>query len=116
MSQPVVTPPGDLPPYRSPKYVQLWLIKRIVCEYYDIDEAELLATRRAKSIVRKRQIAEYFAKKLTSHSLFTIGRAFGGRDHTTIMHSARKIEALRNSDPQLDADLRKIEDRLCKKP
>ena len=66
---------------------------------------ELISTRRTTDVVRPRQIAMYLAKDLTPHSVPVIGRKFGRRDHTTVLHAVRKIEALRVSDKTPAADL-----------
>ena len=66
--------------------------------------ADLLSTRRTRTIARPRQIAMALAKELTNHSLPDIGRSFGGRDHTTVLHACRKIQELRESDPSIEED------------
>jgi chromosomal replication initiator protein len=65
----------------------------------------MLSARRARSVARPRQIAMYLSKQLTTRSLPEIGRKFGGRDHTTVIHAVRKIEQLRDEDPALDEDV-----------
>jgi chromosomal replication initiator protein len=69
-----------------------------VAEYYKLRVADLLSKRRSRSIARPRQMAMAMAKELTSHSLPEIGDAFGGRDHTTVMHACRVIKELRETD------------------
>jgi chromosomal replication initiator protein len=64
------------------------------------------SARRAREVARPRQIAMYLAKQLTQRSLPEIGRRFGGRDHTTVIHAVRTIEALRVKDAEIDADVR----------
>src|SRR3546814_12506043 len=64
--------------------------------------------RRARAVVRPRQIAMYLAKKMTPRSLTEIGRIFGGRDHSTVIHAVRTIEALRAHDSEIDADIRAL--------
>ena len=66
----------------------------IVARHYNVSKADLLSSRRTRTIVRPRQIAMYLAKVLTPRSLPEIGRRFGGRDHTTVLHAVRKIEGL----------------------
>jgi len=83
-------------------------IQRTVADYFNLRLAEMLSERRARNIARPRQIAMYLSKQLTSRSLPEIGRRFGGRDHTTVMHAVRKIEDLRRDDSQLDDDLTRL--------
>lgn len=80
-------------------------IQRKVAEYYNIRLADMLSARRARAVARPRQIAMYLAKQLTTRSLPEIGRKFGGRDHTTVMHAVRKIDELRGSDAALNEDV-----------
>ena len=79
-------------------------IQKLVAEYFKIRVADLLSSRRNRSITRPRQMAMALAKSLTRHSLPEIGNAFGGRDHTTVLHACRKIESLRNEDRRIDED------------
>ena len=81
-------------------------IQRRVCEHYRIRQAEMSSARRAREVARPRQVAMYLAKQLTPRSLPEIGRRFGGRDHTTVIHAVRRIEKLRQTDAELDADVR----------
>lgn len=80
-------------------------IKRRVADYYNVKMTEMDSARRARVIARPRQIAMYLCKALTSRSLPEIGRKFGGRDHTTVMHAVKKIEELRQTDSSLAEDL-----------
>jgi chromosomal replication initiator protein len=80
-------------------------IQKRVCEHFNIKLADLLSPRRARAVARPRQVAMYLAKLLTTRSLPEIGRRFGGRDHTTIMHGVRKIEELLPADPSLNEDI-----------
>jgi len=73
-------------------------IQKRVAEHYNIKMAEMHSARRSRAIARPRQVAMYLAKQLTSRSLPEIGRKFGGRDHTTVMHAVRKIDSLRGED------------------
>lgn len=82
------------------KLVTIENIQRIVAEYYKIKVADLLSKRRNRSVTRPRQISMALAKELTTHSLPEIGDAFGGRDHTTVLHACRKVKEL--LDAQLD--------------
>ena len=80
-------------------------IQRKVAEHYNIRMSDMVGPKRQRSIARPRQVAMWLAKRLTTRSLPDIGRRFGGRDHTTVMHGVRKIEELRASDPQIAEDL-----------
>jgi chromosomal replication initiator protein len=80
------------------RLVSIENIQKTVAEYYKIRVADLLSARRTRSITRPRQIAMALAKELTSHSLPEIGDAFGGRDHTTVLHACRKVAELKESD------------------
>ncbi|WP_018871621.1 chromosomal replication initiator protein DnaA [Thioalkalivibrio sp. ALJ16] len=86
------------------KLITLENIQKTVADYYRVKVADLLSTRRSRSIARPRQIAMALAKELTQHSLPEIGQAFGGRDHTTVLHACRKIAELREADASLDED------------
>lgn len=86
------------------KLVTIDNIQKTVAEYFKIRISDLLSARRSRSITRPRQIAMALAKELTNHSLPEIGDAFGGRDHTTVLHACRKIAELRDSDQQIDMD------------
>ena len=83
-------------------------IQKTVCEYYKIRIAELLSKRRHRSIARPRQMAMALCKELTQHSLPEIGDAFGGRDHTTVLHACRKIAELCETDGRLREDKVKL--------
>ncbi len=80
-------------------------IQRKVAEHYNIRLSDMVGPKRLRNIARPRQVAMYLSKQMTSRSLPEIGRRFGGRDHTTIMHGVRKIEELMAADPQLSDDL-----------
>jgi chromosomal replication initiator protein len=77
------------------KLVTIDNIQRTVAEYYKIKIADLLSKRRNRSVARPRQLAMALSKELTNHSLPEIGDAFGGRDHTTVLHACRKVKSLR---------------------
>ena len=81
-------------------------IQRRVSDHYRIRQAEMSSARRAREVARPRQVAMYLAKQLTPRSLPEIGRRFGGRDHTTVIHAVKQIEKLRQLDAELDADVR----------
>ncbi|NEZ04370.1 chromosomal replication initiator protein DnaA [Wenzhouxiangella sp. XN201] len=76
-------------------------IQKVVADFYQLRVADLLSRRRSRSIARPRQMAMYLTKELTEHSLPEIGNAFGGRDHTTVLHACRKIDSLCESDGRL---------------
>jgi chromosomal replication initiator protein len=86
------------------KLVTIENIQKTVAEYYKIRVAELLSKKRNRSIARPRQIAMALAKELTNHSLPEIGDAFGGRDHTTVLHACRKVEDLKISEVRVMED------------
>ena len=81
-------------------------IQKQVAEHFNIPLADMSSPRRARAVARPRQVAMYLAKHLTSRSLPEIGRKFGGRDHTTVMHAIRKIEELSAGDAVLADDIR----------
>ncbi len=87
-------------------------IQTQVAEHYRIRKAEMTSARRAREVARPRQVAMYLSKQLTPKSLPDIGRRFGGRDHTTVIHAVRQIEKLRACDSELDADIRLLTRQL----
>jgi chromosomal replication initiator protein len=89
----------------DPKRVKIEDIQRTVARQYNVSRADLLSSRRTANVVRPRQIAMYLAKTLTLRSLPEIGRRFGGRDHTTVLHAVRKIEALVGNDSALAEEI-----------
>ncbi|MEZ8027762.1 chromosomal replication initiator protein DnaA [Enterovibrio norvegicus] len=86
------------------KLVTIDNIQKTVAEYYKIKMADLLSKRRSRSVARPRQVAMALSKELTNHSLPEIGDAFGGRDHTTVLHACRKIEQLREESHDIKED------------
>ena len=76
-----------------------------MADHYNIRLSDLIGPKRVRNFARPRQVAMYLAKQLTSRSLPEIGRRFGGRDHTTVMHGVRRIEDLRTKDSQIADDL-----------
>ncbi|HEX6997015.1 MAG TPA: chromosomal replication initiator protein DnaA [Gammaproteobacteria bacterium] len=86
------------------KLVTVENIQKTVAEYFKIRVGDLLSKRRSRSIARPRQIAMALAKELTTHSLPEIGDAFGGRDHTTVLHACRRIKLLRDSETRVAED------------
>ncbi len=87
-------------------------IQTQVAEHYRIRKAEMTSARRAREVARPRQVAMYLSKQLTPKSLPDIGRRFGGRDHTTVIHAVKQIERLRAADAELDADIRLLTRQL----
>ena len=88
------------------------VIQRAVAAAYGIEFVELLAPRRTRQFVRPRQVAMYISSKLLPVSLPQIGRRFGDRDHTTVLHAIRKIELMRQTDLKFDFELSKMMDDL----
>jgi len=86
------------------KLVTIDNIQKTVAEYFKIRVSDQLSARRSRSITRPRQIAMSLAKELTNHSLPEIGDAFGGRDHTTVLHACRKVASLREGDTRINDD------------
>jgi chromosomal replication initiator protein len=86
------------------RLVSIENIQKTVADYFKIRVGDLLSKKRSRSIARPRQVAMALAKELTNHSLPEIGDAFGGRDHTTVLHACRRIEALRETDKRIDDD------------
>ncbi|MEO3997554.1 chromosomal replication initiator protein DnaA [Mesorhizobium sp. CAU 1732] len=93
--------------YRAgePKRVRIEDIQRVVARHYNVSKTELLSNRRTRTIVKPRQVAMYLAKIMTPRSLPEIGRRFGGRDHTTVLHAVRKIEGLSGGDNQMAQEI-----------
>ena len=95
----------DLIRPQEPKRVKIEDIQRVVARQYNVSRSDLLSSRRTANVVRPRQIAMYLAKTLTLRSLPEIGRRFGGRDHTTVLHAVRKIENLVGNDNVLAEEI-----------
>lgn len=98
----------DLIRVREPKRVKIEDIQRICAKHYGVPRQDLLSSRRTRNVVLPRQTAMYLSKALTLRSLPEIGRRFGGRDHTTVLHAVRKIEELIKTDQQLAQDVELI--------
>ena len=94
------------------KQITLENIKKITAEYYKIRVSDLLSKRRSRSVTRPRQIAMTLAKEFTNHSLPEIGDAFGGRDHTTVLHACRKIKELRQEEKRIEEDYNNLNNIL----
>jgi chromosomal replication initiator protein len=102
----------DLIRPQEPKRVKIEDIQRVVARQYNVSRADLLSSRRTANVVRPRQVAMYLAKTLTLRSLPEIGRRFGGRDHTTVLHAVRKIENLVGSDTTLAEEIEVLKRQL----
>jgi chromosomal replication initiator protein len=87
-------------------------IQKATAEHFALKQADLLCERRTRAIARPRQVAMYLAKTLTTRSYPDIGRRFGGRDHTTVLHAVRRIEELKADDASLAADVDAITRKL----
>lgn len=90
------------------KQVSIENIQRVVADYYKIKVSDVLSKRRSRSVARPRQVAMSLAKELTNHSLPEIGDAFGGRDHTTVLHACRKIKELQEEDADIREDVKNL--------
>ena len=94
------------------KSTSIEFIQKIVATYFNLNISEMLSVRRSRSLARPRQIAMYFAKKLTTSSLPEIGRKFSNRDHTTVIHAVKKIEELMNKDNEIKQKVSEIKKKL----
>ena len=101
----------DILPPPKPKRITIEAIQKSVAEHYGISMVELLSKKRHKNLVRPRQIAMYLCRKLTDASFPQIGEQFGGRDHSTVIHSTEKIEQELSEDIYLSKTI----DKLCRK-
>jgi chromosomal replication initiator protein len=104
----------DLIRPQEPKRVKIEDIQRVVARQYNVSRSDLLSSRRTANVVRPRQVAMYLAKTLTLRSLPEIGRRFGGRDHTTVLHAVRKIEGLVGHDMALAEEIEILKRQLQK--
>ncbi len=87
-------------------------IQKAVCEHYALKQADLISPKRTRAVARPRQVAMWLAKSLTTRSYPDIGRRFGGRDHTTVLHGVRTVEKLRGEDPSLASDIETLTRKL----
>ncbi len=106
----------DLIRPQEPKRIKIEDIQRVVARQYNVSRSDLLSSRRTANVVRPRQVAMYLAKTLTLRSLPEIGRRFGGRDHTTVLHAVLKIEALVTKDDGLQSDIDLLKQQLYGAP
>jgi chromosomal replication initiator protein len=102
----------DLIRPQEPKRIKIEDIQRVVARQYNVSRSDLLSSRRTANVVRPRQVAMYLAKTLTLRSLPEIGRRFGGRDHTTVLHAVRKIEGLVGNDTSLAQEIEGLKRQL----
>ncbi len=102
----------DLIRPQDPRKVKIEEIQRIVARHYNVSRSDLLSSRRTANVVRPRQVAMYLAKTLTLRSLPEIGRRFGGRDHTTVLHAVRKIEHLVGNDTSLADEVESLKRQI----
>ena len=96
----------------SENKVTIDLIQTVVCKFFKISKNEMLSARRSRYLVRPRQTAIYLAKSLTSKSLPEIGRSFSNRDHTTVIHSVKTIEKLKNEDKELSLNIDSLKNKI----
>ena len=87
-------------------------IQKAVVDHYGLRMADMISSRRSRDIARPRQVAMYLSKQLTTRSLPDIGKRFGNRDHTTVMHAVRQIESMSKSDRQMADDIEAIKRKL----
>ena len=99
----------------SENHVTIENIQRVVSEYFKINVREMLSQRRSRYLVRPRQIAMYLTKNLTSKSLPDIGREFSGRDHTTVIHSVKTINKLKENDEEIKKSITKLKNKILYK-
>ena len=99
----------------SENHVSIENIKKTVCDYFKINVREMLSQRRSRYLVRPRQIAMYLTKNLTSKSLPDIGREFSGRDHTTVIHSVKTINKLKDKDEEISKAIEKLKNKILYK-
>lgn len=96
---------ADLVGAREPRRIRIEDIQKVVASHYNVSKHDLLSARRTRAIVRPRQIAMYLAKTMTPRSFPEIGKRFGGRDHTTVLHAVRKVEELAAADETLAQEI-----------
>ena len=104
--------PYCLPPSAQKRRITVAEIKAVVSRFYRVPISEMVSARRGHDVAHPRQVAMYLAKTRTPRSLPHIGRMFGGRDHTTVIHAIRAVEKRRRASPEYDAALRDLEARL----
>ena len=87
-------------------------IQKAVCEHYALKQVDLISPKRTRAVARPRQVAMWLAKTLTTRSYPDIGRRFGGRDHTTVLHAVRTIERMKGEDPSMASDVETLTRKL----
>jgi chromosomal replication initiator protein len=102
----------DLVHGMEPRRIRIDEILKVIARHYGVSRSDLLSERRHRSVVWPRQIGMYLAKQLTSRSLPEIGRRFGGRDHTTVLHAIRKLETHLAGNPRLKDELEELKKLL----
>ena len=102
----------DLVRTPDPKKVKIEDVQKLVASHFNVSRGDILSARRTASVVRPRQIAMYLSKLLTPRSLPEIGRRFGGRDHTTVLHAVRKITGLMTTDATLSEEIEPLKRML----
>jgi chromosomal replication initiator protein len=107
---------GPEPPAAAGSHPPIQTIIDAVSIYYDVKLTDLLSKRRHKSVALPRQVGMWLARRHTRYSLEEIGGYFGGRDHTTVMHAIRTIDARRERDPAIGLDVRRLEEQLVTSP
>ena len=110
---PMISHAGPLPWIAKRPLLTIREIQATVCKYYNLDPSCMLSARRPRSIARPRQIAMYLARELTPKSMPDIGKRFGGRDHTTVLHAVRTIANLVETDDEYRVDVRALRARLA---
>jgi chromosomal replication initiator protein len=95
----------DLIGAREPRRIKIEDIQKVVATHFNVSKQDMLSARRTRAIVRPRQIAMYLAKTMTPRSFPEIGKRFGGRDHTTVLHAVRKVEELAAADAALAQEI-----------
>jgi chromosomal replication initiator protein len=98
---------------RHPDVMSVEDIQKAVCSHFRLSNSELLSKDRHKSVAFARQVAMYVCRQRLKSSFPELGRAFGNRDHTTVMSAVRRVEQLRQKDPQVNAHLEAIEQKLA---
>jgi chromosomal replication initiator protein len=98
----------------EPRRIKIEDILRVVSRHYGVSRGDLLSERRHRSVVFPRQIGMYLAKQLTARSLPEIGRRFGDRDHTTVLHAVRKIEGALADNPRLKNEIDELKKMLSR--
>lgn len=98
---------------KEPRQVRIREIQQAVCKHYDISILDVLSGRRSRAISFPRQVAMYLCRHMTAHSFAEIGRRFGGRDHTTVIHASQKIEGFYGFDMRVTCDVNVIKKALA---